>query len=942
MQVESRDAASSSTGRLPWILSFAVLALYWVTASRWMTIQSLATLSQIAGWDGNLPAGSPLLFLLSRPLTLLPSGSLPSVANLLTALLAAGTAWMITRTILILPRDRTHTQRIRGYSDGRPMEGRWAWLPPVLAVGVFAFQRTVWEHGTSMTGEMLNAFLFASIARALMEYRATRRERWLDLFAVLLGIGIPNDWALLGFLPAFLLAFFWIGGFEILRTRLLLRLAGIGAVGLSLYLLIPAVGAGKSGLPDSFGEALWALITTQKDILLGISKFRFLMLGSVMLVPLLAAGFRGDMPRGSGLEQIATLVALTGIQFVWLGAILFMSFDGPFSPRALVTLNPEVAALPLLTFHVGAALSVGYLSGYFLIVGLVPPGPQWARVDGAGYPIHRALAWCVIATLAVPAALLVKNWNGIRIQNGPVLDDMARVLVEPLPARPAVIVTDNPILESLANAHFSRTPGSPAHLVFNTRRAADASYRRHLARTRSANWPELKDLAATSENVGGQFLALLIRSSLTNVAYSFGPTVSFLTEPTHLQPAGAIFRFQAYASGQVQAPPISAADAAAVAAFWNSRREALERLLVAAQDPSQPTPRFVASFYGRAANAQGIALQRAGLLDPASQLFATARKLDPDNPSAIVNAAVNDLLRRRLPIDAALRKPIESLPYSALGIDTYYGPVDEPRHLEALGTAVLELPEPLVRAAANAFLRARELDPTSIDAAIGYARACVAANEPALALKAVSDTTTLARDRKLTLTQSSLLAQAEANAHLRAGAVPAAEAVALRALSAQPNDVALLDLVSFIYVQSGSPAKAIPYVNRILKANPQDEATLQRRGYLLLQAGQFDAAVADFDEVLNRRFDDNTARMNRATAHLFAGRADKAAEDFQIALRRDAKAVDALVGLAEANLLRKDRDAALRYFDKALAAVDTRSVVHSNLTARIKSIRTNP
>ena len=112
MQEQPRTA--SSLGRLlPWIVSAAALAVYLATVSRWLTVQSLTVVSQVGGWDDNFPANAPVLYLLTRPLTWLPSGLLPIAGNLFTTLLATASIWNLARTVQLFPQDRTHPQHER-------------------------------------------------------------------------------------------------------------------------------------------------------------------------------------------------------------------------------------------------------------------------------------------------------------------------------------------------------------------------------------------------------------------------------------------------------------------------------------------------------------------------------------------------------------------------------------------------------------------------------------------------------------------------------------------------------------------------------------------------------------------------------------------------------------------------------------------------------------
>jgi tetratricopeptide (TPR) repeat protein len=939
MQEQPRTA--SSLGRLlPWILSAAALAVYLATISRWLTVQSLTVVSQVGGWDDNFPANTPVLYLVTRPLTWVPSGLLPLFGNLFTALLATATIWNLVRTVQLFPQDRTHPQRIRGYADGRPLDTRLSWVPPVFAAAFFGLQLTAWEHATALSGEMVNLLIFSTAARALLEYRESRNQRWLDATALLVGIGITNDWAMVGFLPAFVGACFWIGGWEELRVQRILRLLLIGCAGLVLYLVTPILGAGRGGLPASFGEALLALLKTQKNILVGIPKAIFLMLASIMILPLAVAGIRWASPRGSGLERMATFGALTLLKVVWFAGNIWMVFDGKFSPRGLVTTSGDYGALPLLTFHYCAALSVAYIAGYFIVLGTVKPDRQWSRSDLAGGFLHPVLSWLVVASaVCVPAALIYRNLPAMRQQNGSTLSDLASHLVAPLPTQPALIITDNIVLQALLDAQLRRTPDAPRHLIVNSSRAPEASYRKHLSKLHGDVWPDLKAFAEAKENVGAFFLAILGKSAASGTAFTLNLTTSFLTEQHYVMPVGAIFTFRPYDAGQVAPPAMTPAEVEALNRFWSLQKANLDELARLTADQSSIATAYTVSFWAQVANANGVHLQRSGQLDAAGNLFALARKLDSKNLAVPVNLLVNDALRNKRPIGPEASKLIESY---GLGIADVHGLIDEPRFLERFGAGVLELGDPLVRVSAIAYLRAKELDPTSIEAAIGYARALANANEPKMALEALATATALAKNGKPTAAQRSLLFRVEASAHLRKGDVATAEKILLSGLIEFPEDIPMLDLLSFTYMNANAAQKALPYVERILKIKPDDETLLQRQGYLHLHLGQLDEAIAVYEKILKRNPDDTIARMNRATANLSANRPDKAIEDFESVLERIPDAIDARVGLAESAFLKKDKAAAIQHMEKALAQIPDNATMQSNLTVRLALFKAAP
>lgn len=927
--------------RLPLVCAVLALVVYWITLNHWVSIQSLAVLSQVAGWNGEVPFAQPLLYLLTRPLLLVPAATLPIAANTLTAILAAVVVGILARCVQLLPQDRTHAQRIRGHADGRLLDIPLAWLPPAFAAALFAVQLTVWENATAVTGEFVHALVFAVCILCLLEFRRTRREKWLNAFAVLVGIGIANDWAMLGFSPFLAGAMFWVGGWEMLRMGRLIRLAACGACGLLLFALVPIVAHGKTGLPADAWGVFIAILQTYKATILGVPKGRFLLLAAVMLLPLAAAGIRWGSPRGSGFERMVTQVSVTGLQIVWIGSNLWFAFDGIVSPRALVTTAQGYSGIPLLTFLFCGALAVGHIAAHFLLLGTVKPDSKWVRDGAPTIALSKAFAALVVlAAVAIPPFLLYRNWKTIAVENGPILSDLASAMVEPLPKQPALVVTEDAFLDTLVRAQLQRDPLSPAHLIVNTRWAPDLQYRRHLERVHGAQWPDLKAVADSTENIAGVFLLVVNKASLEGRAFSLNPMVTFITEQNQLRPRGIIYQLELYTTNQISPNPLSTSETQAIDAFWNSRTAELARV---AGGPTRPVvAEQIAPIWSRAANWTGVELQRGNRLDPAARLFAIATNVAPNNLAAAVNLAVNARLHARQPIDPAVRKPIE-FEETKLGSIVYpWGPVDEPRFLEQFGDAVLTMGDPFVRASAISYARARQLDPGSLEAAIGYARACVGADEPKLALEALDAARALPGGSNPTPAQASHIALADASARMRIGQLRESEKVLTTALEKMPTDLGLLDLLTVLYVQTDQPKIAIPFIDRMLKLKPDDEALLERKGYLHLRSGEYDAAIKSLGDLLGRRPDVHSARMNRGTAHLLAGHLDLARDDFEFVLRHLPTAADAMVGLAEVAEAKKDKPEVLRMLERAIEALPERAVLRSNLATRVKNLKSAP
>ena len=105
---------------------------------------------------------------------------------------------------------------------------RAAFLPAVFAVLLLASQLTFWQNAVAGTGEMIDLLVFAFLILCLLEYRVSQSERRLSLLAFVYGLGVANNWALIGFFPCFLLALIWIKRMGFFNWRFVLRMTGWG------------------------------------------------------------------------------------------------------------------------------------------------------------------------------------------------------------------------------------------------------------------------------------------------------------------------------------------------------------------------------------------------------------------------------------------------------------------------------------------------------------------------------------------------------------------------------------------------------------------------------------------------------------------------------------------------------------------------------------------
>ena len=105
---------------------------------------------------------------------------------------------------------------------------------------------------------MLDLLLFAFVVWLLLEYRLDEREGRLFLAAFVFGAGMAENWAMVGFLPIFVMALIWCAAWSFSTSIFWSRMLFCGLAGLSFYFLLPAVTVFSGKIPISFWQALQA------------------------------------------------------------------------------------------------------------------------------------------------------------------------------------------------------------------------------------------------------------------------------------------------------------------------------------------------------------------------------------------------------------------------------------------------------------------------------------------------------------------------------------------------------------------------------------------------------------------------------------------------------------------------------------------------------------
>jgi predicted Zn-dependent protease len=726
----------------PWLVALAALALYGLTLNHWVTFGSLPFASQITGWDwhsGPLPwrpnpQYHPLFLILTFPLRLLPMGWRAVGLNVFTAACAALTLAILARSVRLLSHDRTMEQRMREGGEFALLSVRAAFLPAAFAVLLLAAQLTFWENSVAGTGEMIDLLVFAFLILCLLEFRISQSERRLNLFAFVYGVGVANNWALIGFFPCFLLALIWIKrrGFfnppplvgdgaitptwinapprpmtedaialiwikqrmRFFNWRFVLRMTGWGALGLLLYGLIPLLGAAKND--GSFWELLHQKLAEQHLYLIRMPRYVAFIAGLWTLVPLLFAAinwssFQGELSAGAH-TMASMFFRVLHIVFLAVGVLMFFDIKSGPSPRNMGM--GVIAATPgFLSFYYLAAVGVGYFSGYALLVFGKDVVFRWGQATG----ILRVLNGVVVgllwlAAIGLPALLFCENYQHIQDFNNPAVAQFGKDMAKTLPATPAVVLADDPAVLYLAMG-ASQSLGLPDQYTFiESRGLLHVEYLRYLVNRYPAFHKELVNPDRFPEEITGQEIGVLLAHlAQRQPVYYLHPSFGSYFERVCMTPHRLGGDLHPYPSNALATLVLTPAEIATNQAYWHTlEKESLASLPELAKRSADA--RRIANHYSQILDYWGTEQQKAAtelklppllkdaMLNDANDQFAEAFRLNSNNMVARANQQYNAHLRGMPPASALLgSSDVAAQFYNHWDIAlNLYGPADVP------------------------------------------------------------------------------------------------------------------------------------------------------------------------------------------------------------------------------------------------------------------------
>ncbi len=969
------DKRTSVRSKLPWMVAAAALLVYlftlnhWISLNRWASVDfwnsshnSLSLVAGASGWNWQPEVVRPLYFLVTYPGRWLPDAWVPLALNCFSMLCGVVSLALLARSVALLPHDRTRDQREREQSPFSLLSIPGAWIPPVLAAAVCGLQLTFWEHATIASYEMFDLLLFAYLIHSLLAYRIDERESRLFRAAFIYGLGMTNNFAMIGFFPVFIAALVWIRGFSFFNIRFLGRMALCGLAGLTLILLLPVLATLSKNQPTDFWETLRTYLVLTKGSLLGFPRKTLALLGLASLVPVLLIAIRWSSHFGDT-SRLGTIMA-TWMFHVVHGALLafclWVSFDSPLSPRLMDAKElPENFRYPFLTFYYLGALSIGYFSGYFLLV--------FRTVQMRGRRLPEPMRWAsrifpalIVALLViVPIGLVYRNLPQIRVTNGPMVKQFASAMAEGLP-KSGVLYSDDPRRLQIIRAWLARTGRDGDFILLDTQSLAWPGYRRYVQKTYPQKWTEQVTDEETRRLEDAELVGLMHKLAKEAEVYYLHPSFGYYFEFFYDVPHGLVHQLRQYPSDALLPPPLSAEIVSENEAFWSRLEEESLRSVIALATPRSPEQKLdfierlfkavhlkpalnnqaalLGTFYSRSANNWGVELQKSGDFERAAGRFELAQKLNAANVVARHNLEYNT--RRRAGQTGPLKLP-DDLKEQFLDLMlTEFGPYDEPGLSSAQGSMYVQ--GRLFRQASEAFDRVRLLAPSDLASRMWLAQFQLMAGQTNAVLATIKEIRGAADRFTLTRTNHVDLLALEASAYFAAKVPETAVRLVEAELKKYPNELYLLASASRLYSQQGQFTNALAVVNRQLQIAPDDTTAMINKSYLCINVGAFDEGIRTLDRLLTLQPTNYPAMLNRAIAYLRTDRLDDAKRDYEALQQQVPQAFQVYFGLGEIAYRRKETNSAIQHYEAYLSNSVTNSTEAQFVAKRLKELKGIP
>ncbi|MGH7939769.1 MAG: tetratricopeptide repeat protein [Limisphaerales bacterium] len=931
---------------LPWLIAAGMLLFYLLTLNHWVSLGNLGAVARLSGWTWTPQFESPLFFLVTMPLRLLPVPLVPLAMNFFSAVCAALALGLLARSVGLLPHDRTEAQQVRERNDFFVLTIPSAWLPPLLASLLCGLQLSFWLNATNGGSPMFDLLLFAFVVWSLVEYRLDGRVWRLYASAAVVGAGVVEGLAMTAFFPLFVVAVIWVRRLAFFNARFLIRIFLYGLGGFLLLLLYQVAPALRSHSTVTFANALKFSLGMQSQIVRlfwdcatnpGAYLGDLLMPIFISLMPLLVLSVRWKFGDNSKIGSSLASVMFHAIHAIFLAVCLWIAFDPPFSPR-----QKELG----LTLYYLIALSAGYYAGYFLLIF----GKRHLRAREApslwaslGNKAVVTAVW-VIAALAV-AGLVCKNARLVRSENGNTLRAFSSLVMKKLPRKGAIVLSDDAERMYLTKAALASKRRGGKYLFIDTAWLPYPQYHRFLNKESPQQWPLLVKPDQTNALNPMGLIELLALLSRTNEIYYLHPSFGYYFEAFYAEPHGLVYRLKPLPGNTLLPPKPDTNLVAENQTFWKKARANELAAVGAALDPGGPksfvdaqldrlrvphevdiNAATVGCYCSRSLDFWGVELQRMGDLTDAAAKFREALEFNTNNSSAQVNIAVNE--------DLSAGRKLSADPFSSIAIQRFGefnnlmeilnedGPIDDPAFCFRYGVTLAQMNR-FYRQAVAPLKRACQLDPNYWPARFLLARVYGMDHLPNQMFEALrapihpqngfSD----ADSRQLNMLLSA--------AYFQKNDLADGSRLLEREVSQNPTNQALLTTVRQIYMNRGMFSNALSIAQMQLRFSANDPSFLTTKGYLCNQLQRYDEAIATLKRALAIRKQNTEALFQLASAYFRDGNLEGARTNLEKLQRAHWDPPRVAFGLEEIAWRQHDTNEAIRNIEIYLPHAPTNS-----------------
>lgn len=915
--------------RLPWILGAIFFVIYILTLNRWVSLDSLAVLAPIVGWDfWGLRMNSPLFRLVTSPCQLLSPASSILFISVLNAVLASFSLVWLARAVMLLPQDRCTDQRVRNDDPDGLYVSKLSWIPPLLAVCSLGFMFAFWEDATGAFPSIINIFFLSYIVRNTLEHRLDGENFWIYRAAAVYSIALVNNWVMILLLPFWIGSLIWINGTNLLRySTLIVRSFLCFLPGLLFFLYTPAIEyiEGRSDL--GFFNLLAMSLKQHASSVTSIPPYILFIFSTFSIIPLILLSIKWDQSRSSG-GNAGINTAMTRISvrlmnlffFLYAGAV---AFELPVCPSHL---TPGFEGLE---FHYIAALVLGFASGYLLIVFHEPVTERRQKrfkvSDFMNLIRPVIFVFVLICGVAMLGGLIYKNYPQIQANNSNTLYDLGCNLLDDIQKidkdKPVTLLSDDPTCIYLVRATMARKGVQDPYIFVDTRFLSYPWYHRRMAKFYPERW---KNYFAEATEIGyldnsniSQWLMLYAKQEHT---YYLHPSFGYFFEACKPTLTGLLTKMTPYQDDDVSLWVFSPEEKEAALNYWKSEQAVLDKI------PRLPEEKlkhgnnaFVAAFYSRMLNNYAVELAKANDRTDAIQFCEEALSLYPRNLAAYMNKHYYQTGLTTFDDDSLHRyeELFNSYNSSWETVTRFCGKTDLPDPLFKMGTLFSQNYQ--WRQAYQCFLRVQQYEPNQIQnmTALAYVDSMI--GESDRALKLIREAKAYWKQSGKSNSDIISLDTQEAACLLSTGKTDEALALLNEARKNNPQDQRILNMLSRAYIENGNYQEALTLIDRILTSAPDNFDNLYRKAICLLGLDRANDALNILDNLLRKNPLDNGIISLRITALLKLKRFDEACAVYEGMLRKDKDDVSAMIGLGKVAEEAGDPDEALKQYERALS-----------------------